>query len=566
MRGYHELVAARTSLDLADDFYDGVYGDQFTSQRIRRMIQHSGGAEIEDFNYAKIPVRVIASRLKLLPPRAVAARGGEEQPLEHANQVLEEIHRVNQIPAESRSLHWMASRYGEAYMFIWPVTEDTPPEAGDTPEDRDPEQDTPLEEEHPLVARPGSVVGVEMLVNSPKTVRAIYDPASPLHPAYVIKSWVVSDGPNKVTRANLYYTDHVEKWETLPGTNGDKDGNWIRTPGAEEDIPNPWGVQPFHHFRNSRPYGSPEHLGTYGPQQMINKLIASLAPTIDFQVFPQRYYMADPKLPDPLENLTDPQYPEDENDDPEEDNESPLDSHPSAVWKLYGRTAGQFDAASPDAFLRPFDRCVRAMAELSGLPQHYFGTSTGETPSGAALRVLDTPTTAIVEDRQEAYGPTWSECNEHALELMGIQDVRVPTRWKPAAVVNDLEGWQVVKAKQDAGVPSEQTLRETGYAAEEVAGWVKSAEGADLMRRIAALGAIGSAVQALAVGVDKQIVLPGQAQALIGQLIGQNAVGMEPVDPEPWPVPEIEPPTPPVPPTPPDTLVGKGTPKPPVAK
>jgi hypothetical protein len=296
----------------------------------------------------------------------------------------------------------------------------------------------------------------------------------------------------------LYYPSHVEKWVCPKGSQAKNPDSWARVLGAEKDVPTPLGRIPWFHLRNDRPYGTPEHVGAYGPQRLINKIVSSLSAVIDYQVGPQRYYMADPAVDDPHQNLTDPDWPDDDDDDPEEGGgESALSSDPGTVWKLYGKSAGQFEPADPDKLIKPLERAIRCMAELTGIPAFHFGWGTGTTPTGAALRTLDAPTGAIVDDRKGAYGPTFARAFEHALALLGIVDIRVQIRWKPTTVITDLEGWQIVAAKIANGVPVEQALIEAGYLPEQAAEWIADADGADLTRRIALLQAAAMVVQTL---------------------------------------------------------------------
>ena len=56
-------------------------------------------------------------------------------------------------------------------------------------------------------------------------------------------------------------------------------------------MPNPYGLQPIHHLQTTDDecYGVPEHANAYGPQNAINKLVATLMSTTDAQGFKSRY-------------------------------------------------------------------------------------------------------------------------------------------------------------------------------------------------------------------------------------------------------------------------------------
>jgi hypothetical protein len=428
---YADLVDARGAYKEARVFADGEKGDIYASRRVRVMLQTLGVEAPYDLNYCAIPIRVITDRLDLAAPTS-----GDKQLLAAA----QAFHRQHRLGIVAQVTHIMASTYGDAYIYA----------------EEDPE-------------------GAILRVNNPESVRAIYTTADPIDPVLLVKAWEDTDPHGKpVIRANLYYPDsHIEKWVTKPGALGKLERDWLRYPEDPEDIELP-GRLPFFHFRNNWPYGTPEHRSIYGAQLLVNKLVVTHAATVDFQGFPQRYYMADPKMDDPLENLDDPDYPEDEYDDPEgPDGRSALSAHPSSVWKLYGRSAGQFTSADAATFMTPLDRYIQSMSELSGLPAHHFKTVQGQTPSGAALRVLDKPTDDIVGKRQRVYGEEWSELYRHMLNAGPEADLGV--RWRPLRVIDDPEWWQTVELKRRNGVPLERLLIESGYSPEEATEWAKTA-------------------------------------------------------------------------------------------
>ena len=512
MHAYSSLVMARPGYDRADAFYDGDVEEVFASQRIRRLLAKTGAENVDDFNYAKIPVDTVANRLDILDVVAQGAGDGSDPEdteaetdaqLEAANQAIEHLWERNELDAESDSLHLDVSKHGDAYLIVWPVRDDS-----------------------------GEVVDVDMLVNSAHTVRVIYSAENPLEMAYAIKSWEVpgsEDGKPRV-RATMYYPDRIEKWIT-DGTDPEDPKAWaelVDEDGAQVD--NPYGIIPVFHFRNNRPYGLPEHKGAYGPQQMISKLVTSHASVIDFQSFPQRYYLVDPKLDDPTQNFEDSDHPEDDAEDPESElSNSGLSADPAAVWRLFAaRSAGQFEPAQPGIFLEPFDRYIKSMAELTDTPQHHFSKSTGDTPSGQALRALEGPTIKKVQNRQSRYEPIWIDAFLFALQLLGVEGVKLDVQWAPVEIVADSEGWQVVSAKIAAGVPVEVALAETGYSGEQVDEWVASMDGADFDRRVDVLVKLSTAVQALGAGVALGVVGEEQVRQVVDRFVLGTMAGTGP--------------------------------------
>lgn len=579
LHGLKELNKVRETCAEADAFYFGDVGMVWASEKVRRLLEKQGVEDVKDFNYASIPVDQIANRLQISSVVAAPEEGDGEArgevegdtdsegaggeadksvatgngrapgrktpsrraaaPAERATKAIAELRKSNELDAEEKRLHKDVSRHGTAYLLVWPVRDVR-----------------------------GKVVGVDMRVNSADSVILIYDEEDRLKPRFALKSWTVEVDKKTATRVNLYYPNRIERWTTEPGGNPEKEDAWRKlaamvddlepdeadeltadefnpdpdaatgrddaAPLDPDDIPNPWGRVPFFHFRNDRPTGCPEHRNAYGPQQMINKLVLAHAGVIDFQSFPQRYIMVDPMQDDPMQNLDDPDHPDDTDEDVETDTgHSGLRSDPAQVWRLFGKSTGVYQAADPQVFLAPLDRYIRSMAELTGMPQYAFSRSSGDMPSGESVRELNGDLYAKVADRQARYDATWQDSYEFALKMLGITGVTIDVRWAPIERVNDLTGWQVIKAKIEAGVPPQVALEEAGYAPEQVEDWLADATGADLGRRVALLGQIATATQAFGAAVATGAVAAPQVQALITGLFGDLLAGTDIELPEP---------------------------------
>lgn len=578
IEGLKLLDEQRDKAAEADDMYAGDVGMIYASRQVKRLLHRQGldESEIDDFNYAKIPVDVIANRLKIaavnVSPRVTedeedaegddteadapegdvkAGSSASEKLVKRAERAVKAIRRANRLDVHEKELHHNASKHGDAFLFVWPVEDDR-----------------------------GKVVSVDIRVHTAHTVAFIYDEEDPLEVAYVIKSWETpseidddtGDGRRMVTRANLYYpgertidadgeisqtAGRIERWVTQVGTTPGRAESWAKLHNPEvladieaddfeevaadelgdpddpldrDDIVSKWGLTWFH-FRNGVQYGTPEHKSAYGPQKLINKLIWTFAGTVESQGFSQRYIMVDPTQDDPLTNMVDPGHPEDDDDDPEaEGGTSGLSSDPGTVWRLYGKSTGEYAAANPDTLLRPLDRFITSMSELTGLPRYQFTKSSADMPSGEAARELNGEMIATVEDRQERYDPDWEDAYELALRMLGITGVSVDVRWKPVSPINDLNGLNVLKAKAELGVPSEVLLTEAGYPSELIEDWLRSQEGLSLEQRITLLGQLGTAAQALSAGVTAGVVSDTQLQAFIARITEMLAVGTK--DPE----------------------------------
>jgi hypothetical protein len=572
IEGLKVLDLQREKAEQADIMYDGELGMVYASRQVRRLLARQGldESEISDFAYAKIPVDVIANRLQIAAVKVSkrvtdeeaeesdgddagvegdGADAATDKDVKKAERAVKALRRANRLDVYEKALHKNVSKHGDAFLFVWPVTDD-----GD------------------------KVVSVDMRVNTAHEVAFIYDREDSLQVSYVIKSWSTpssidddtGEGTKDVTRVNLYYpgertvdadgemsqgAGRIERWVTQPGASEGKADSWVRVhdpvlradidpedleevaadsfgdpddPLDADDIPSPFGLTWFH-FRNNVPGGIPEHVSAYGPQMLINKLIWSYAGTVEYMGFPQRYLMVDPKIDDPLLNVSDPDHPDDEDDDPESGGAA-LSADPSVLWRLYGKSTGQYTAADPDVFMKPLDRFITAMSELTGLPRYSFTKASADLPSGAAARELNGERDATVKDRQDRYDPDWQDAYELALRMMDLTGIAVDVRWVPVSAVNDMDGLNVLKAKAELGVPSEVLLNEAGYPDELVKKWLESQETQSLPQRMVILNQLGTAVQALAAGVTQGIVSDNQAQALIARFIGLIAEGTSDVD------------------------------------
>lgn len=557
------LAEFHDSIDIVAEgemYYDGDAGDDFASEKIRMLLAKSGVEDVQDLNYAKTPVDAIVNKLQI---RAITCGAGDDSNLdagdddtvdqdpdeeidqeagdsnspgkegettadrakkkiaERAQEKLDAIRKRNQLDIEEGELFLKTSKHGNCYLFVWPVVQ-APPDDPDAYEDA-----VPQDEENP-----GKVIGVDVFVNAADTTRMFYDPENPLRPTHVLKTWQWVDPVNDVTRerATLFFPGvgtepgRVERWVTKldDGADPAKPEAWEAyvQDGEEWPAKAPTPRLPFFHFRTKRLYGVPEHQAAYGPQRLVNKLVSAHAVTIDYQSFPQRYALSNPKADDVLGNLIDPDNPEDDDDDPEGAGRSQLRADPSAVWKLPGITSvGQFAPADPQVFMAPLDRYIKAMAETTGTPLDQF---TGYTtpPSGEARKAANEPLYEKAGNRRGNYGGVLADAYEYALELMGEQDIEVTVQWKPVEASNSLDDWVVAEKQIANGVPLKQVLVERGYPEDQVDEWLLDESGADLTRRVLLLNSIGTAVQSIGAGVALGVVDASQAGAIIAKVLG----------------------------------------------
>ncbi len=492
--GYWELVAARPAYERAAAFYEGTVDEVYSSPKVTRLLAKFGLDAIESFNFAHIPVDAVANKLRLNNVNA-DKEGNEEgvfEKNEGVNSVIDDLWEYNELDEELPGLFRNTGKYGDGYVMVWPVVgEDVDDnvtrgfdpnktarqlETGDTVVEDD------IIEGRPVTRK--TIVAVDVMPLDPFTTRVFYDSENPKKKTYAIRSWDEGEGNERKVRVNLYYPNRIERWvhKGKPSKKKNAEQKW--EPYVEDGVaallPNPFGEVPIFHFRTDRAYGRPDHINAYGPQLAINKLVTSHLATVDYQSFPQRYALLDPMADQSgLQGAdSDPFAPEDADQDPEDDdNESQLEADPAAVWQFSGmKTVGQFESADADAFLKPFDRYVKALAQATDTPFHYFDRQGERPPSGENIRQVNSFLNSKAGFRQTAYGGEVKKFTTLALTMMGHDVERINVEWEPLELVTDFVEWQAVNEKIVAGVPMEVALVEAGYRPALVQEWKKRAE------------------------------------------------------------------------------------------
>ncbi len=435
---YQELVNARPDYDRAELFYDGMIEEKYASPRVAQLLNRFGLNDFPSFNLAHIAVDALTDYLHL---NSVTA---ENNALDN---VLDDLRDSNDLDEEVPELLKGASKLGDAYLFVWPAT------------DAD-----------------GNTVGVRMEHQDPRVTRVFYSTENPTVMDRALQSWETGAKETLRIRANVYYADHIERWAHKGKVPKDpKRAKWepFTEDGSPACIANPFGQVPYFHYRTARPYGVPLHLNAYGPQLAINKLVTSHLATVDYQSFPQRFALVDPAadLGSVQGGDFSPEHPLDGRS-PEAPAHSQLDSSPAALWNLEGYSqVGQFEAADPDAFLKPLDRYIKIMAQATQVPFQAFD-STGDAISGESRRVANEPLYNRVEALQRSFGSTLRRSYLFALSILEEPEDDITINWKPARNINDLQGWQTLILKRQMGVPDDVLLAEAGYNSADIDQWL----------------------------------------------------------------------------------------------
>lgn len=497
MSGLFAMAENFDGYQLAEDYYEGCPEELIGNAELRRLLIQGGYGERFRINLAKTPVDALLGKVQI---SSVSTNN------EAADKVLTAIRDDNLMQLQEGEVHRRTFEYGDYYVMVW----------GDEPDDESEDGDRSLEKS-----------GVQISVHGPKTMRVIYDADHPNRKSFAIQSWFNEE--TQRWRAELYYPDRIERYVSKTKERPTKEDGW--EPFAEDEqesvLPNPYGEIPVFHFRNGLPYGRPEHKDAYGPQDAVNKIVATQMASTDSQGFPQRYGLLDPQgVLD--ENTDDPFRDDDSETDDTVDasrkgKRSALRGGPGTMLFLSGlKAVGQFATADAKNFMDPLEVYVRLMAQVTTTPLHYFDPS-GDQPSGESLRAADAPLIAKARNRKAYLTQSWRDTYGFALRVAGVTAV-VDVQWAPDTTIDDVAGWDVIEAKIRNGVTQEQALREAGYTDEQVKGFLDAnEEEMALQRRIELLNSTADGLQKLGAAVATGVISQQQVEMLIERIIGQQS-------------------------------------------
>jgi len=395
---------------IAESYYEGLQPELFSNDSWLKMFRIDN--KHFRFNFAKSVVDAVSNRLEIANILGVT---------EEANAEINRIWEKNDLELDANEIHRYSLMYGDSYAIVW----------------TDPTGDITVD------------------YNSPLTTIIIYDDENPRIKRFAAKLWQTTDSQGKnIAKLNMYYPDRIEKYSAFGEIDMMMSASGFTPVGIVE---NPWNEIPVFHFRTTKQYGRPEHIDAYGPQDAINKMLATHMTTVDYQGAPQRYALSgggnSSEFEDFDETATD------------AENLGKLKNGPGELWYLKGISkVGEFAPADHKVFTEPVREFIRSMASITNTPLHYF-EKTGNVPSGEALRTAEAPLLKKVQDRQVSFGNAWRDMFRFILSLEGIEsDVEV--KWQAVESMDSLDAWEVAVKKRVVGVSLEQVLVEMGYDAE----------------------------------------------------------------------------------------------------
>lgn len=446
IRGLASLKEASDDYIKAEDYYTGEVKEIFGNSTVaRHLAKTSEGFEIR---FSALPVDAVLDRLEVSAIKVPDAESAEEQ--------VAKIRRANRLDIAENEIHKNVCVYGDAYVLAIGV-------------DADDESETKAIRE----------CGVKVSLQSVFTTRAVYDDDTS-DPAFVIRTFQVGE----YKFVEVWYPDgtgarYQSKNKSLPEDSYSLDENdWHLY--VEEGLEVPDGGTPgvidlgvpglpITHFRNAFPYGKPEHIEAYGPQNHINKYLASATAVSTSLVYPQRYGIIEPRVATQVAQSNGYNDPDDEPEDidPLFSQAEGQTDNPAYVQIYEGfKALGSWETAEPDKFLGPIKYFLDWMYDVTSTPNP--AASTGSNLSGVSRQTLDQRFTKKVEKRQLWIGGYWGDVWVYALSLVSVTVEDAVIEWSPAGIATDKETIDTLISKRNAGVPDSQILSEMGYTQDQV--------------------------------------------------------------------------------------------------
>jgi hypothetical protein len=468
-RAVKEINEHADAYRLADRMYRNKVDEIFAStNRIAQLLKES--SRHYRTNIAAAPVDAVLNGLEVTSVTVPGKDGNANDDL--TQQFKEKVWDANELDLYLPDWLREVGKEGDAYLVVWEGEEE------------------------------GTC---EIHLRKPVGARMFYREENEREKSFFAYMW--KEG--KRTRVNLMYSDRVEKFVSrAEDPKSDKDFQPFEEDGdGGWPIMHDYGEVAAFHGRTDHPYGVPDHFNAYGPQNQLNKLIATDMASVDFTGFPQRAALQDAPIEDDGEL-----WDADDNESTgatgiEQSGQSNLKAHPGSLWMLKNTKALiSLPAADADNFLKREEQAIRLASVSTGTPMRFFVGTNGQAPSGASIREDDARLTARKQARMRMAGATLQDAFTFAMRhILGFKDCPpVVINWQPAQRAETLDEWQTISAKQAAGVPRDSTLLEAGYTPNQIDDWNTNSPnpGEGLGERIALMERLAGAAEKLAAAAE----------------------------------------------------------------
>ena len=395
-RAYEAIKNKRETYDSLYSYYDGHPVLKYSTQRIARAFNNSLAYFAE--NWAGVIINAVLDRLVLK---------GFDASNDSINIKIDELFNRLNLNLDAKDIHESLQVTGEAFLIVDVVDGET-----------------------------------DVYFNDPRLCHMEYNPDRPKVKSFAAKEWIGEDGK---TYINLYYPDRTEKYVS---DNGDTAKSFTQI----DSTPNPTGVIPVFHFKNSRRIVKGElDDSTLSMLDAINKLFSDLMVAAEFETFKTKVFISQV---DPGDIKMGPDM---------------------KLWLPANESTGEdtkvleLGGSNLENFLKPITQLAESLAIQTRTPKNLF-MALGANISGEALVVEEASLVKKVLSKEEAYSPTWSEFAAYLLKLNGItvDSTKLIPVWEKPETKLPLTEAMVIKTEHDAGIPVINSLRRRGADEAEI--------------------------------------------------------------------------------------------------
>jgi len=422
-RALARLIASQDKYRLYRDYYGGDHRLAFATDKYRSTFGQLFAAFAD--NLCPAVVDAVADKLQVTDWGIQASEGQSDDALDEQ---AEAVWARNRMDLRAGEVHQEALREGDAYVLVWQ----------------------------------GADGKAALWPQRADQVMVEYDPEDPGKVALAVKVWRVdtkADGTGGRYRVNVYTPQAVLKYVSRPNldTLDLKSTSLQPYPVKGEAWPLAHNLErvpmvPFPNNAAVGQYGTSELRDVVPLQDALNKSVADMMVAMEYVALPQRW-------------ATGIEVPLDENGEPTKDWKPDV----SRLWSTPATDArfGEFGQADLSQFLRVQDGFRSEVARVSATPFHYLMLTTGDFPSGEAMKTAEQRFVSKVRDRMRAFGAAWSEVMALALSIEGTKALLQPD-WPDPAPKSEKDHLEGLKVKSDLGVPQEVLWSEMGYTQDEV--------------------------------------------------------------------------------------------------
>jgi len=400
---FEALKAKQDPINTLFRYYDGDHPQEFASRRLKQVF---GKSDLTQFsmNWCAVVIDSTVERIQL-----TGFNAAEQAKADTLNQLFKTL----ELDLDSDEAHRAALVAGEGYIIAWPDDEGR----------------------------------AQAFYNDPRLVHIQYNAENPRLKDWAAKWW----REGKRIRMNLYYSDHIEYYET-----GEIEDNRLPESasafGAMEvpEAPNPFKSQtvPVFSFRHSRRSTKSELDNVLPLQRAVNMLLANMLVASEFGAFKQRWIISNSDT-------------------------AALKNSPWQIWSIpagdgEGQAAqiGQFDETELENFLKAIDNLSGQISTISRTPRHYF-FATGDAPSGEALIAMEAPLNKKCSRYIQILSNTWQRLAAFLLELSGeggVSPEDIEPIFDQPETIQPRTQAEIIQMNVNSKIPLKTALRLQGWS------------------------------------------------------------------------------------------------------